>query len=81
MYGNINSTVGGAFYSKPDIRYPGSGGAGAMAANCERTIVIMALEERRFPKRLNLILFPHTHPLILYPFPRENTLSEWMLYT
>jgi glutaconate CoA-transferase subunit B len=55
MHGNVNSTLGGTLYSKPDIRYPGSGGGGAMAANCERTIIIMALEERRFSKKLDFI--------------------------
>lgn len=55
MYGNVNSTLNGASYLKPDIRYPGSGGAGAMAANCERTIIIVALEKRRFTKKLDFI--------------------------
>ena len=55
MYGNINSTLQGNDYSKPIIRYPGSGGAGAMAANCEKAIIIMALEKRRFPKQLDFV--------------------------
>ncbi|MDD4588412.1 MAG: glutaconate CoA-transferase, partial [Heliobacteriaceae bacterium] len=35
--------------------FPGSGGAGAMAANCEKTIAIMALEKRRFVKKLDFV--------------------------
>jgi glutaconate CoA-transferase subunit B len=48
MYGNVNSTIMGDVYEKPKVRFPGSGGAGAMAANGEKTIIIMALEKRRF---------------------------------
>jgi glutaconate CoA-transferase subunit B len=44
MYGNINSHFEGGTYWKTKTRFPGSGGAGAMAANCEKTIAIMALE-------------------------------------
>ncbi|MDD4237456.1 MAG: glutaconate CoA-transferase [Desulfotomaculaceae bacterium] len=55
MYGNICSTIEGHNYDKPNIRFPGSGGAGAMAANCEKTIAIMALEKRRFVKQLDFV--------------------------
>ena len=55
MYGNICSTIEGNNYDKPGIRFPGSGGAGAMAANCEKTIAIMALEKRRFVKKLDFV--------------------------
>jgi glutaconate CoA-transferase subunit B len=54
-YGNVNSTLGGNDYAMPEIRFPGSGGAGAMAANCEKTIIIMALEKRRFVERCDFI--------------------------
>jgi glutaconate CoA-transferase subunit B len=53
MYGNINSHFEGGTYAKPLTRFPGSGGAGAMAANCEKTIAIMALEKRRFTQNLS----------------------------
>ncbi len=53
MYGNINSHFQGGTYSRPATRFPGSGGAGAMAANCEKTISIMALEKRRFVEKLD----------------------------
>ncbi|MCP4747350.1 MAG: glutaconate CoA-transferase [Desulfobacteraceae bacterium] len=55
MYGNINSHFQGGDYEKPATRFPGSGGAGAMAANCEKTISIMALEKRRFVNRLDFV--------------------------
>ncbi len=55
MYGNICSTIQGEDYRQPQVRFPGSGGAGAMAANCEKTIAIMALEKRRFVKQLDFV--------------------------
>jgi len=55
MYGNVNSTFAGGSYSRMGTRFPGSGGAGAMAANCEKTIVIMALEKRRFVEKLDFL--------------------------
>ncbi len=54
-YGNINSHFQGGKYSTPGTRFPGSGGAGAMAANCEKTIAIMALEKRRFVNKLDFV--------------------------
>jgi len=55
MYGNVNSTFEGGSYTKARTRFTGSGGAGAMAANCEYTIIIMGLEKRRFVKKLNFL--------------------------
>ena len=55
MYGNVNSTFEGGKYSRTGTRFPGSGGAGAMAANCERTIIIMGLEKRRFVNKLDFL--------------------------
>ena len=55
MYGNINSHFQGGTYTRPKTRFPGSGGAGAMAANCEKTIAIMALEKRRFARKLDFV--------------------------
>lgn len=55
MHGNLCSTLEGDVYEKPNVRFPGSGGAGAMAANCEKTIVIMALEKRRFVKQVDYV--------------------------
>lgn len=55
MYGNVCSTMEGEYYNKPDIRFPGSGGAGSMAANCNQTIIIMAMEKRRFVEKVDFI--------------------------
>ena len=54
MYGNVNSTFEGGTYKAAKTRFPGSGGAGAMAANCEKSIIIMALEPRRFTPQTRL---------------------------
>jgi glutaconate CoA-transferase subunit B len=54
-YGNVNSTMLGQDYSKQETRFPGSGGAGAMAANCEKTIIIVPLERRRFVEKVDFI--------------------------
>ena len=43
---------------KPTTRLPGSGGASDMASSCERTILIMPHELRRFNKELNYITSP-----------------------
>lgn len=55
MYGNLNSTFQGGTYRKSEVRFPGSGGAGAMSANCEKTIAIMALEKRRFVEQVQFV--------------------------
>jgi glutaconate CoA-transferase subunit B len=55
MHGNLCSTYEGGTYARPRVRFPGSGGAGAMAANCEKTIAIMVLEKRRFVKKVDFI--------------------------
>ncbi|MFP4348611.1 MAG: CoA-transferase subunit beta [Thermodesulfobacteriota bacterium] len=60
-FGNLNSTMMGKFpeeYQKPRVRLPGSGGAGDMAASCERTILIMPHEKRRFNEKLSYITSP-----------------------
>ena len=55
QYGNVNATMIGRDYSHPVIRFPGSGGAGHMSANCERIIIIMPLERRRFRKKIHFV--------------------------
>ncbi|MEA3442510.1 MAG: CoA-transferase [Chloroflexota bacterium] len=55
MYGNVNATVCGDDYNKPEVRFPGSGGAGAMAANCEKIIITMVLEKRRFCRQVDFV--------------------------
>ncbi len=60
MYGNGEFDLRGGTYTKAATRFPGSGGAGAMAANCEKSIIIMALEPRRF---VNQVDFRDEHRL------------------
>ncbi|GBC62458.1 glutaconate CoA-transferase [Desulfonema ishimotonii] len=60
-YGNLNSTMMGKFpeeYQKPAVRLPGSGGASDMASSCERTILIMPHEPRRFSETISYITSP-----------------------
>lgn len=60
-FGNLNSTMMGRFpeeYGRPKTRLPGSGGASDMACSCERTIIIMVHEPRRFNERLNYVTSP-----------------------
>ncbi len=61
MYGNLNSTMIGDFpegYLKPKVRLPGSGGASDMAASCERTILIVPHDKRKFNKKLQYVTSP-----------------------
>ncbi len=61
MYGNLNSTMIGDFansYQKPTVRLPGSGGASDMAASCERTILIIPHDKRKFSEKLQYITSP-----------------------
>ncbi len=56
-YGNINSTVIGA-YSHPRIRLPGSGGAAEIAVHAQRTLIVSALSPRIFPETVDFITSP-----------------------
>lgn len=61
MYGNLNSTMIGDYpagYQKPKVRLPGSGGASDMAASCERTILIVPHDIKKFNKKLAYITSP-----------------------
>ncbi len=61
MYGNLNSTMIGDFpdgYQKPKVRLPGSGGASDMAASCERTILIVPHDKRKFNEKLQYVTSP-----------------------
>ena len=61
MYGNLNSTMIGAFpegYQKPKVRLPGSGGASDMAASCERTILIVPHDKKKFNEKLTYMTSP-----------------------
>ena len=56
-YGNLNSTVIGE-YDDPAVRLPGSGGASPIAAHCDRTIIMMPQERRRFVDDLDFLTSP-----------------------
>jgi len=56
-YGNINTTVVGA-YDRPDVRLPGSGGAAEIAIHAHRTLVISRLSRRAFPEAVDFITSP-----------------------
>jgi glutaconate CoA-transferase subunit B len=56
-YGNLNSTVIGA-YAKPKTRLPGSGGACEIATNAQRTFMIMRLKRRAFVDKLDFLTSP-----------------------
>ena len=61
MYGNLNSTMIGDFpdgYQRPTVRLPGSGGASDMAASCERTILIVPHDKKKFNEKLKYITSP-----------------------
>lgn len=61
MYGNLNSTMMGDYpagYGKPKVRLPGSGGASDMAASCERTILIVPHDKKKFNEKLSYITSP-----------------------
>lgn len=61
MYGNLNSTMMGDFpasYQKPKVRLPGSGGASDMAASCERTILIVPHDKKKFNEKLSYMTSP-----------------------
>ena len=61
MYGNLNSTMMGDYpegYQKPKVRLPGSGGASDMAASCERTILIVPHDKKKFNEKLSYVTSP-----------------------
>jgi glutaconate CoA-transferase subunit B len=56
-YGNINSTIIGA-YKTPKVRLPGSGGACDIASNVKKIIVITPHEKRRFVEKVDFLTSP-----------------------
>ncbi|MEX2152291.1 MAG: CoA-transferase [Gemmatimonadaceae bacterium] len=55
--GNINTTVIGP-YEHPKVRLPGSGGAAEIAIHAKRVLVIMMLDKRAFPAKVDFITSP-----------------------
>lgn len=56
-YGNLNSTVIGP-HQKPKVRLPGSGGANDLASFCQRTLVIMKHDAKKFVEKLDFLTTP-----------------------
>ncbi|GIW11777.1 MAG: CoA-transferase subunit beta [Chloroflexi bacterium] len=56
-YGNLNSTVIGP-YARPQVRFPGSGGACEIASLAQRTLIIMPQGRRRFVEKVDFITSP-----------------------
>lgn len=56
-YGNLNTTVVGS-YDAPKVRLPGSGGACEIAIFAQRTLIVMKLNKRAFPEKVDFITSP-----------------------
>jgi glutaconate CoA-transferase, subunit B len=54
-FGNINTTVIGGDYSKPQVRLPGAGGAPEIAASCREVIVVVRQSSRSFVERVDFV--------------------------
>jgi glutaconate CoA-transferase subunit B len=57
-FGNLNSTMIGQDYSKPKVRFPGSGGANDLASLCWRIMVVTNHDKRRFVEKLDFVTTP-----------------------
>src|SRR5215213_2042223 len=57
-YGNLNSTMIGADYARPKVRFPGSGGANDLASLCWRILVVTNHDPRRFVEKLAFLTTP-----------------------
>ncbi|MFX1236913.1 MAG: CoA-transferase subunit beta [Promethearchaeota archaeon] len=59
IYGNLNSTMIGSVYDKPDVRFPGSGGANDFASLAWEVIIIMDRHNpKRFVQKVDFITSP-----------------------
>jgi glutaconate CoA-transferase, subunit B len=56
-YGNLNTTVIGD-WEKPKVRLPGSGGGADIASLCERTIILMRQDRKKFVAELDFLTSP-----------------------
>ncbi len=57
-YGNLNSTMLGTDYTRPKVRFPGSGGANDLASLCWRILVVTNHDRRRFVERVDFLTTP-----------------------
>jgi glutaconate CoA-transferase, subunit B len=54
-FANINTTVIGGDYDRPEVRLPGAGGAPEIAASCAEVIVIVRQSPRTFVERVDFV--------------------------
>ncbi len=57
QYGNLNTTVIGD-WDQPKVRLPGSGGGADIASLCEKTIILMHQDKRKFVGKLDFLTSP-----------------------
>lgn len=57
-FGNMNSTIVGRDYHRPEKRFPGSGGANEVLSQCWQTVVIVKHERRRFVEKVDFVTSP-----------------------
>ena len=57
IYGNLNSTVIGDYFS-PKVRFSGSGGACDVASFVDKSLIFMQHERRKFVKKLDYLTSP-----------------------
>ena len=57
-FGNLNSTMIGDDYARPQVRLPGSGGANDLASLCWRILVVTNHDRRRFVEKLDFLTTP-----------------------
>ena len=57
-FGNLNSTIIGDDYTKPKVRFPGSGGANDLASLCWRTMIVTPQDNKRFVEKLDFRTTP-----------------------
>ena len=54
-YGNINSTVIGGDYDRPEVRLPGGGGAPEIASSCHEVYMVMTHRKRAFVDKVDFV--------------------------
>lgn len=57
QFGNLNTTVIGD-WEHPTVRLPGSGGGADIASLCEKNIILMRQDRRKFVKKLDFLTSP-----------------------
>jgi len=57
-YGNLNSTIIGGSYEKPERRFGGPGGGNEIASQCWRIIVMTKLQKRKFVEKVDFMSSP-----------------------